>query len=160
MGRTSIRYMSLVCISMMALAMTGCNVEKATHLVDAFDGGGPSGSNAAVGGVNLVQHIAGKDQDWDRHITVCHLDASGALVLGTSGSDKTLTFVSNGDDSYAVLEGPSGPLRFEKKDCTAYMVKLTPPAQGAKSQKGSATLICTKDQSRLTTTVQFAGCGH
>jgi hypothetical protein len=158
MKRVLLGSIVLNAVAVLGLTTAGCNVEKVAQLADQYDSGRPSGPNTAIGGVNYLQQGSGKDRNWDRHITACRLDPSGALILGTDHTNAMLTLVPVGDSAYALLNGPSGPVRFARKDCSIFKVTLSPPSDGA--QTGSETLVCAKDSATLSTTVRFNRCSH
>jgi hypothetical protein len=149
----------LIGFSLAACLCCGCDVN---HIASMVSGETKlSGPNAAIGGVNYVRSAGGTSQDWDRHITSCHLGSGASeLLLGTDSSNTVLSVASNGDSSYAVLSGPDGSVRFEKKDCDIFKVKLSQQAGNVVSQDGSETLVCKNSQAEINSSVRFERCTH
>jgi hydroxyethylthiazole kinase-like sugar kinase family protein len=110
------------------------------------------GENDAIGGVDYVQKGSEQNRDWDRHITSCRVDESGALSFG-NGSKNMLQVVASGKNPGAVVYVTTGPVRFERKQCSAFEVKIA-----ASGNDGSAALICANEDATLHAGVRFGHC--
>jgi hypothetical protein len=148
------RMVRILCVSVCLTSIwldVGCNVDRVARLVEKT-GTRTLGRNEAVGGVDYVQKGAEQNRTWDRHITSCRVDESGALSFDANRSKNILQIVSSGENPYAIVY-TTGPVRFDRKQCSTF--KVTMPASG---NEGSATLICAKEDATLNTTVRFGGC--
>ncbi len=112
-------------------------------------GSGTPGRNEAIGGVNYKQ---GNSRSWDRHITSCREDDSGALLF-SAGSESVLKISSSGGNPYAVVFGPDRAVRFDKSQCDVFRVKLATTREA-----GSEDLICSQDGATLNSAIRFGRC--
>ena len=147
-----IRRASLIAFAVAAFAWAAaCNVNTVARVVDGADER-TFGPNEAIGAVNYQPNDSAY---WDRHITSCRADQSGALVFSAGGSDPVLKLDAAAETPYAVVYSAKGPIRFEKSQCETFLVRVPDGRQA-----GSETLICKRGAERLNTTIRFGPCSR
>jgi len=150
MGKVGILCL-LVCGIPIWLAV-GCNGDRVASWIEKIHTR-PLGKNQAVGGVDYVQKGSQQNRDWDRQISSCRADESGALSFGANTSGNILQVVPGGENPRAVVYTDAGPVRFDRTQCSTFQVTIT-----ASGNMGSATLICAKEDATLNTAVRFGRC--
>lgn len=146
------RNLGLPSVIALLLVITSCSVDRIGNMVEKADAKRTLARNEAIGGLDYQPK---NGAHWDSHFTTCRTDQAGALVFGSSGSDDVLKVSSNGAASYAIVNAPDGPVRFDKTACDTFQIK--PASSG---EPASETLICSKDGATLNTTVRFGTCSH
>lgn len=141
----------------MSMAMFGCNVSQLAP--GPIGGTKLEGTNAAIGGVNLHNKTSSSSKSWDRHIDSCRLDEAKQELVFAAGGTETLRVALDQQQKRATVVGPpDGTVIFAAQECSVYKLEAAPSQSG--SYDGKVSLVCSRGEQELSSSVRFERCRH